>query len=138
MRERRAEVQRSERRLIQREETLDKKADNMEARENNLNKKAEEIQRLQDEAEEMHARQATELERIGAMTQDEAKQIIIERVQKEAFHDAAAMVRDIENRAKEYLTKELKPPVEKKHFQQIVLVQLEVSKIGRASCRDRV
>ena len=35
------------------------------------------------------------------MTQDEAKQIIIDRVQKEAFHDAAASVRDIEARAKE-------------------------------------
>ena len=101
MRERRNEVQRSERRLIQREETLDKRADSLEAREDSLNKKAADVQKLQEEAEAMHARQATELERIAAMTQDEAKQIIIERVQKEAFHDAAAQVRDIEARAKE-------------------------------------
>ena len=101
MRERRNEVQRSERRLIQREETLDKRADSLEAREDSLNKKAADVQKLQEEAEAMHARQATELERIAAMTQDEAKQIIVERVQKEAFHDAAAMVRDIEARAKE-------------------------------------
>ena len=101
MRERRNEVQRSERRLIQREESLDKRADSLEAREDTLNKKAAEVQRLQDEAEAMHARQAGELERIAAMTQDEAKQIIVERVQKEAFHDAAAMVRDIEAKAKE-------------------------------------
>ena len=101
MRERRNEVQRNERRLIQREETLDKKADNMEAREESLNKKQAEIQKLQDEAEALVRKQTTELERIAAMTQDEAKQIIIERVQKEAFHDAAAQVRDIEARAKE-------------------------------------
>ena len=38
-RDRRAEVQRSERRILQREETLDKKQDNMEAREESLNQK---------------------------------------------------------------------------------------------------
>ena len=101
LRERRNEVQRAERRLIQREETLDKKTDNLEAREDSLNKKAAAVQKLQEEAEAYHGKQVAELERIAAMTQDEAKQIIVERVQKEAFHDAAAMVRDIESRAKE-------------------------------------
>lgn len=101
LRERRNEVQRSERRLIQREETLDKKADNMEAREEALNKKQTEIQKQQDLADELVKKQESELERIANMTQDEARQIIVERVQKEAFHDAAAMVRDIETKAKE-------------------------------------
>ena len=101
LRERRNEVQRTERRLLQREETLDKKADNMEAREDSLNRKQAEIQKLQEETEAMHGRQVQELERIAGMTQDEAKQVIVERVQKDAFHDAAAMVRDIEARAKE-------------------------------------
>ena len=94
MRDRRAEVQRSENRLMQREASLDKRSDN-------LDRKEEEVDRLQEEAEALHHKQTTELERIAAMTQDEAKQIIIERVQKEAFHDAAAQVRDIEARAKE-------------------------------------
>ena len=101
MRERRNEVQRSERRLIQREESLDKRADSLEAREESLNSKAADIQKLQEETEALHARQTSELERIAAMTQDEAKQVIIERVQKDAFHDAAASVREIEARAKE-------------------------------------
>ena len=101
LRERRNEVQRNERRLLQREETLDKKADNMEAREDSLNKKQAEIQKLQEDAEALHGRQVQELERIAGMTQDEAKQAIVERVQKDAFHDAAAMVREIEARAKE-------------------------------------
>ncbi|MCH5287106.1 MAG: DUF3552 domain-containing protein, partial [Christensenellaceae bacterium] len=101
MRERRNEVQRSERRLIQREESLDKRADSLEAREESLNKKTADIQKLQEETEELHNRQVVELERIASMTQDEAKQVIIERVQKDAFHDAAASVRDIEARAKE-------------------------------------
>ena len=101
IRDRRAEVQRNERRLLQREETLDKKADNMEARENSLNKKAAEIQKMQEDAEALTEKQNAELERIASMTQDEARQIIVERVQKDAYHDAAAMVREIETRAKE-------------------------------------
>ena len=108
IRDRRAEVQRSENRLMQREASLDKRSDSLDNRENdlkkrsdNLDRKEEEVDRLQEEAEQLHAKQTTELERIAAMTQDEAKQIIIERVQKEAFHDAAAQVRDIEARAKE-------------------------------------
>ena len=49
----------------------------------------------------MHDRQQQELERVANMTSDEAKNILIDRVQKDAYHDAAVMVREIEARAKE-------------------------------------
>ena len=99
--DRRAEQQRSERRVAQREETLDKKLDNLEKREERLNRKSEEIQAALDEAERLKNLQSTELERIAGMTADEAAQVIISRVQKEAYHDAAASVREIEQKAKE-------------------------------------
>ncbi len=101
VRERRNEVQRSERRVQQREESLDKKMDSLEAREESLNRKQEDLQRLTDEAQAMHDRQLGELERIAQMTQEEARGVIMTRVQKEAFHDAAVMVREIEQNAKE-------------------------------------
>ena len=101
MRERRNEVQKNERRLIQREETLEKKASNLESREESLNKKAAELAKQEEEVTELKNKQLSELERIAALTKDEAKQIVIDRVQKEAFHDAAAMVRDMETQAKE-------------------------------------
>jgi len=101
IRTRRAEMQRSERRVNQREEMLDKKMDNLEKREEAINKKAEQTQELYDEAEQLRDKQVKELERIAGMTQDEAEQMIISRVQKEAYHDAAALVRDIEAKAKD-------------------------------------
>ncbi len=101
VRDRRNEVQRSERRVQQREESLDKKMDSLEAREESLNRKQEDLQRLTDEAQAMHDRQLGELERIAQMTQEEARGVIMTRVQKEAFHDAAVMVREIEQNAKE-------------------------------------
>ena len=119
IRDRRNEVQRSERRVAQREETLDKKADNLDARENTLERKQNELDRLTQEAQEMHAKQKaameaseqaareleakqrTELERVAQMTQDEAKDMIVQRIQKEAYHDAGVLVREIEQNAKD-------------------------------------
>ena len=108
MRERRNEVQRSERHLDQREETLDKreetlnrKSQSLEDRENNLNNKIADLARKEAELDELKQKQQAELERVAAMSRDEAKQIIIDKVQKDAYHDAAAMVRDIEFQAKE-------------------------------------
>ena len=101
MRERRNEIQKNERRLIQREETLDKKADNLETREETLNARMAELTKKENELEAIKAKQLTELERVASLTRDEAKQIVIDRVQKEAFHDAAAAVREIETQAKE-------------------------------------
>ena len=101
VRDRRSEVTRLERRVNQREEAFDKKLDNLESREEALNEKYKEAERLEAEANEMHDRQKAELERIAGMTSDEAKAILIDRVQKDAYHDAAVMVREVEARAKE-------------------------------------
>ena len=101
VRDRRSEVSRAERRVNQREEQFDKKLDNLEAREEQLNEKFREAERLEVEAQKMHDRQLQELERIASMTSEEAKNILIDRVQKDAYHDAAIMVREIEAHAKE-------------------------------------
>ena len=86
---------------MQREESFDKKLDNLDAREESLNRRQSEITRMEQEAQSMFERQQGELERIGAMTQDEARQMLVSRIQKDAYHDAAVMVRDIEAAAKE-------------------------------------
>ncbi len=101
IRDRRAETQRLERRLLQREETLDKKMDNLEARDQALNRKEEELLSQQAQLEANLTRQQEELERIAQMTMEDARQTLIHSVEKEAYHDAAVMVREIENRAKE-------------------------------------
>ena len=68
IRTRRAEMQRSERRVNQREEMLDKKMDNLEKREEAINQKSEQTQALYDEAEQLRDKQVKELERIAGMT----------------------------------------------------------------------
>jgi ribonuclease Y len=99
--ERRTELQRLERRATQREEAYEKKLDNLDTREEMLNRRQSDVQKLHDEAEGMVARQQSELERIAGMTQDETRQVLVSRIQKDAYHDAAVLVREIEGRAKE-------------------------------------
>lgn len=100
IRDRRNEVQRTERRLQQREETLDKKLDNLESREEGFNRKYDDLQKLTDETQGMYDKQLAELQRISQLTLDEARDIVMSRVQKDAYHDAAIMVREIEQNAK--------------------------------------
>lgn len=100
-RERRNEIQRLERRLIQREEILDKKSDMLEKKEEALVKKAGEVDELQNSIEELYSKQREELERISGLTSEQAKEVLLEEVRKEVKHDAAVMIKEIETRAKE-------------------------------------
>jgi ribonuclease Y len=100
-RERRSELTRLERRATQREEAYEKKLDSLDSRENQLQRKQEEIGRLHAEATGMVAKQQGELERIAGMTQDETRQVLVGRIQRDAYHDAAVLVREIESKAKE-------------------------------------
>jgi ribonuclease Y len=101
VRDRRSEVTRLERRVTQREETLDKKLDNLESREERLNAKYKDAEALEEQAQTVLNKQQQELERVSGLSLEEARQILMDRIQKEAFHDAAVMVRDIEAKAKE-------------------------------------
>lgn len=107
-RERRNEVQRLERRNMQKEESLEKKANNLERKEESLSKKKKELSRKLEEAEELHGKQLVELERISGLTTDEAKHILLEDIEKEVKHDAVVMIKEIEGRAKEEATKKAK------------------------------
>ena len=101
LRDRRNELQRSERRLAQREETLDKKLDGIEQREAQLNEKFKEAERVEAAAQEIHNQQLKELETISGLSMDEAREILLGNVEREARHDAAVMLREIETKTKE-------------------------------------
>ena len=98
--ERRNEVTKLEKRVLQREEQIDKKVASLEAKEERFNKKEKELDENLAAAEELTKRRTEELEKVAGLTVDEAKQSLIETVEHEARHDAALMVRDIETQAK--------------------------------------
>ncbi len=98
--ERRGEVTKLEKRILQREEQIDKKIASLEAKEEKFNKKEKQLDDELAAAEELVQRRTAELEKVAGMNQEEAKQSLIETVEHEARHDAALIVKDIEAQAK--------------------------------------
>ena len=101
LRERRNEVQRLERRLIQREESIDKKSDILERKDTEINKKMDEVEKIKNQVQELYYNQKAELERISNMSCEEAKQLLLDEVNKEIKHDVAVMIKEVETKAKE-------------------------------------
>ena len=115
VRERRNEMQKQENRLLQREENLDRKEETLNKRENLLEKKDDSLNQRQQHIEEMESKvdelirkQQTELERISSLTREEAKAIIIDKLEQELTHDSAIMIKESESRAKEEADKKAK------------------------------
>jgi ribonuclease Y len=115
VRERRNEMQKQENRLMQREENLDRKDDTLNKREILLEKKDDSLNHRQQHIEEMESKvdelvriQQAELERISSLTRDEAKMIILDRLEQELSVDSAIMIRESESRAKEEADKKAK------------------------------
>jgi ribonuclease Y len=106
--DRRAEMQKLERRNLQKEEALDKKALNLENKEDKLAAKLKTVENKEAEAEALYERQIKELERISELTIEEAKNQLLSDIEKEVKHDAVLMMKDIEGKAKEEATKKAK------------------------------
>ncbi|HQA48436.1 MAG: ribonuclease Y [Clostridiales bacterium] len=100
-RERRNEQQRIERRLIQKEESLDRKIEAIEKKEELLNRRDEDIKRHQEYIHELYEKQKKELERMSGFTAEEAKEILFNDIRKEIEKEAAVMVKEIEAQAKD-------------------------------------
>ena len=99
--ERRSEIQRIERRLAQREEALDKKMTSVESKDEQINKKLKEVSKRKEEIDQVFADQIVQLEKISGMTTEDAKSLLLEKVEQETRRDMAIYVRDIESKAKE-------------------------------------
>ena len=92
IKERRGELSRQERRLDQKEETLDKKVAALEQKEEEQRQRAELVEARLDELEQLKLRQMEKLESIAALTQEDAKQLLLNRLDQELTHEKAMRV----------------------------------------------
>ena len=92
--ERRAELQRYERRVLSKEENLDKKSEAMEKREAGMNAKEEALKKRTAEVEELYERGMQELERISGLTSEQAKEYLLRSVEEDVKHDTAKLIKD--------------------------------------------
>jgi len=96
VREARAAVAKQEERIQRKEENLDRKLDGLERRERQMQSRERQIEQLHQEADRIHQQQRTELERISGLSQEEARAIILEKVESESRDEAARRIREIE------------------------------------------
>ncbi|WP_379967425.1 ribonuclease Y [Ectobacillus sp. sgz5001026] len=108
IRDRRSELQKQENRLMQKEENLDRKDESLDKREQLLEKKEDSLTLRQQQIEELESKvgelvqaQQRELERISGLNREEAKSIVLDKVDKELSHDIAVKIKESEMRAKE-------------------------------------
>ncbi len=100
-RERRSEIQRHERRIVQKEENLDRKIDALEKKEENLSSREAKLEKSQAEIMELHEKQKEELERISGLSPEEAKNMLLAEVEDELKHEKAIMIKEYEQQTKD-------------------------------------
>ena len=101
VKERRAELSKQERRLEQKETTLDKKTEAFERKEEELAKKLQKVAETQAKADELVKEQNAKLEEISGLTQEQAKQYLLQSVEEEVRHEAAMKIKEIEQQLKD-------------------------------------
>ena len=106
--ERRSELQKYERRVLSKEESVDKKADAVEKREAECTAKVAELQKREKKVDELEQKGVQELERISGLTSDQAKDELLSSVEDDVKVDVARMYKELENRAKEEAGKKAK------------------------------
>jgi ribonuclease Y len=115
IKERRAEFQRQEARLLQREDNIskkeaaiDKKQDAIDAIKSDLEKKEDDLAAIQVEIDNAHSKMIAELEKVAGMSSDEAREILMQNLLDSVKKDAAVLAKEIEAQAKEDAEKKAK------------------------------
>ena len=109
--ERRAELQRYEKRVLAKEEAVEKRSDALEHRESKLSSKEEQLRQREAKVEELSQKRVQELERISGLTSEQAKEYLLKTVEEDVKHDTAKMakmVRELEAQAKDEADKKAK------------------------------
>ncbi len=108
IKDRRREISQQEKRVNQKEENLDRKTEALEKKDQALNHKMREIEKRESEIDEVKEKQLAELERISGFTAQEAKDMLLKDIESQARLEAAIMVKEIEQQAKEDAEKNAK------------------------------
>jgi ribonuclease Y len=98
LKERRHELLNLERRILQREENVEKK-------EEILLKKEHEIETRLNELKELQKKQIEELQKIAQLTKEEAKEMLLIKLEEELQRDIAIRIKEAESRFKEMADK---------------------------------
>ena len=101
IKERRSELSRQERRLDQKEEAMDRKTAVLEQKETDLAKRSELVEARLDEIEQIKARELDKMETIAGLTAEDAKQLLLNRLDEQLTHEKALHIAAFETQTKD-------------------------------------
>jgi ribonuclease Y len=108
IKEQRKELTQIEKRLVQREDNLDKKVETLDKKFQNLEKKEDELAEAKEKAKErgaelkeMISKQIDELERVAHLSKEEARSMILTKLESEVKNEAGIMVKNLLDEAKD-------------------------------------
>ncbi len=96
----RGNLQREDERLQKRRETIDRKVEQLENRERQQNQRQSRLDKIQNELQDLQTQRVTELEKIAAMSLEEARQELLQAVEADARRDMARVIRQVEAETK--------------------------------------
>ena len=108
IKERRADMQRNERRIQQKEENIDRKTEAIERKEQSIAAKEENLAKMKEQIAKLNEERVQELERISGLTSEQAKEHLLSIVEDEVKLEEAKLIKDMETRAKEESDKKAK------------------------------
>jgi ribonuclease Y len=115
--ERRREAKKAEQRITDRENTLDKKLDDLDKRSEKLRKGEDDLEGLKNEIREIRTKQQDKLEKIAKLSKDEAKEKLLAMTEKDLKDDLLGLIsklkKDAEQNAEEQATEVLLTAMER-------------------------
>ncbi len=106
--EQKAEIQKYEKRVLGKEETLDKKLEALEKRESKLTNRLHDFEREKAKVEELKQSHIRELEKISGLTSEQAKNYLLKSLEEDVKHDSAVMIKNLNDQAKDEAAKKAK------------------------------
>jgi ribonuclease Y len=103
LKEKEEKLTRVEDRLFKREESLDKKQQDLEAEIGKVKGKIEEVKTIKERADELLQRRADELAKVAGLTKEEAKQMLMAELEREAGEDLLVRIQKLEREGLEKL-----------------------------------
>ena len=98
---RRSDVKDIEKRLLDREDNLDKKLDILDKRSEVLRKAEDEVDALKNEIRDIRVKQQEKLEKIAKLKQSDAAEKLMQMTERDIKHDLEGLIVKLQNEAKE-------------------------------------
>ena len=123
--ERRNELQKYEKRVLSKEETVDKKAEAVEKREAECTARFAELQKKEKRVDELELKGVQELERVSGLTSEQAKEELLRSVEDDVKVDVARLYKELESQAKEEAGKKAKEYSKEEVNKALAIMEVE-------------